>query len=162
TIDKEAAVSSEAVRAAVRVLARGRPDGAVAALLNHLDRAENAGVTDEIRAALAAMAARDEKADPALVAALKDKSASKRGIAAHARCGAKTKDHLPALRKLLADEDEAVRLPVALALAKRGEKEAVGILIAFMDRPPSLSLGAAEDVLFRLAGQDSPRLEGDD
>src|SRR5947209_4361315 len=48
-ITKSASASSEVVRAAVRVLALRQPDGAVAALLGHLDRSENAAVTEDVK-----------------------------------------------------------------------------------------------------------------
>lgn len=161
-IDKLEANSIDVVRAAVRQLALRRPAGTVAALLKHLGRAENAAVSDEIRQSLIELSARGDKADPALIAALASKSAAERCVASLALLAAPGQGHLPAVRKLLGDDDEAVRLPVAVALARRGERAAVPVLLAAMDRPPSLALGAAEDVLFRLAGQDSPRLEGDD
>src|SRR5262249_23201172 len=137
--------SVEITRAAVRVLAKHKPAGAVAALLTHLGRAEDDSVAEEIRLALPALAVREGQADAPLVSALTDKEASKRTAAALAFCRAKVKDQMPAVRKLLKDEDNEVRLAVAVALAQAGEKEAIPVLIAFMDLPPTLKTGAAED-----------------
>src|SRR5207302_1177198 len=119
---------------------------------------ENGSVRAEIGRALVQLAVRDGKAEPAVVAALGDRLAVRRAAAAAALCAARAVDRLPAVRKLLADGDETVRLPVALALVKLGEKDAVPVLIAVMDREPSLTLGPAEDVLFHLAGEKSPHL----
>src|SRR5260370_6680071 len=63
--------------AAVRVLALRKPDGAVEALLNYLPAAEEESVAEEARLALAALALRDGKPDPVLVAALADKAPAK-------------------------------------------------------------------------------------
>ncbi|MFO0926734.1 MAG: hypothetical protein U0736_06790 [Gemmataceae bacterium] len=55
-----------------------------------------------------------------------------------------------------------MRLNVALALARLGEKAAVPVLIAEMDQPPSPRFGQAEDLLMQLAGPKSPRMTEDD
>jgi hypothetical protein len=161
-IDSDVSSSMDLLGAAVRMLAKRKPAGAAAVLLDHLGRAENSTVVEEIRHALVALAVRDGKVEPALVAALRDKVASKRLAAAVALCRAKLTDQLPALRKLLSDPDDSVRLHVALSLALLGEKDAVGALVSFMDREPGLEMGRAEDVLFRLAKDKSPHLTGRD
>ncbi len=161
-IDSDVSASSDLLGAAVRLLARRRPAGAAGVLLAYLPRAENGLVAQEVRHALVGLAVRDGKAEPALVAALRDRSAVKRLAAGLALCQARLPDQLPALRKLLADSDEQVRLALALALVQHNEKAAVPVLVSFMDREPGLHTGPAEDVLFHLAGEKAPVLAGPD
>lgn len=71
------------VAAAVRLLALRRPKGAAEALLNYLPAAD-VGVADEVRAALFALAHADDKPDPVLVEALRDKDQRRRAAAAAA------------------------------------------------------------------------------
>ena len=83
-IDEGTASASTA--AAIRVLARQKPDGAAAALLDFLPAAGEEELAEQARLSLADLAVRDGKADPALVRALTDASAMKRGAAAFALC----------------------------------------------------------------------------
>jgi hypothetical protein len=143
--------------AAARVLAARRPDGAAEALLAFLPGADDETVADEVRAALAAVAVKDGKAAPALVKALGDKLPVKRAAAAAALCRAGARDHFPEVRKLLKDAEPAVRLSAALALAEACDRQAVPVLIELLaDLPPKLGVDA-EESLFYLAGQESPR-----
>ncbi len=64
---------------AVRVLARKHPAKTIETLLNYLPSAEDQSVAEEIRLALVPLAVKDGKSDAALVAALTDKNAAKRG-----------------------------------------------------------------------------------
>src|SRR6185437_9045316 len=74
---------------AVRVLARLKPPEAAAVLLAYLPSAEDESVAETIRQSLTALAVRDGKAEPALLAALTDKTAGKRAAAAVALCRAR-------------------------------------------------------------------------
>jgi hypothetical protein len=71
------------VSAAVRLLALRRPKGAAEALLDYLPAAD-AGVADEVRAALFTLAHADGKPDPVLVEGLRDKDQRRRAAAAAA------------------------------------------------------------------------------
>lgn len=155
-------VSNQLLAAAVRVLAERRPAGAAALLLEQLPAVGDDPLAVDIRAALVPLAVRGGKADPAVTAALKDGSPVRREAAALALAAGGAADALPGLRGLLADADRAVRLNVALALARLGEKAAVPVLIAEMDQPPSPRFGQAEDLLMQLAGSKSPRMAEDD
>ena len=143
--------------AAVRVLALRKPDGAAEALLNYLPVAEEESVAEEVRVALAALALRDGKPDPVLVAALADKVPSRRAAAGAALGRADAAGQRAAVKKLLTDAEPVVRLRVGLALAGR-DKEALPILIALLDNPrlTASDLGPVEDVLYRLAEDKSP------
>src|SRR5262249_59807718 len=99
-----------------------RPAGACEVLLGYLPHADDALVSDEVRAALAALALRDGQPEPALVAALADPAPLRRAGAAEAFCRANVTGLRPAVAKLLRDPEPVVRLRVALALAAAGEK----------------------------------------
>jgi hypothetical protein len=142
--------------AALRLLAVRKPAGAAAVLLDYLPVAEDEGVADDIRAALAALAVKDGKADPALVKALADESALKRATAAEALARAGAKDQRDALVKLLKDQDAGVRQRVALGLLGMKEREAVPVLIDLLGRLPAERGWETEDVLGRLAGEEAP------
>jgi HEAT repeat protein len=161
-VEKDGGVGVTVNAAAVRVLARLRPDGAVAVLLDYLPAVQDESVAGEVREALTRLAVAGGKASPVLVNALKDRSPTRRTAAALALCRAKASDQMPAVRKLLADPDAKVRLSVALALVALRERAAMPVLIALMDQPPTPELGRVEDLLFRLAGEKSPVLAGAD
>jgi hypothetical protein len=144
------------VSSAVRVLARRHPPEAAAVLLAYLPAAEDESVAETIRQALTALAASDGKPEPALVAALEDKSPLKRAAAGEALSRARLPDVLPAVRKLLADRDPRVRLRVGLALAAQRDKDAVAVLIRLLDELPLEETGLLLSLLDRLAGDTVP------
>ncbi len=156
-------LAGQLLASAVRVLGKRRTPGAAALLLAQLPALREERlyrpVVYEVREALVDLALREGKAEPALVAALSDRLAARRAAAGVALARAGGADQLPALRGLLRDPDPEVRLPMALALARLKEKEAVPVLIAALeDQPSSALFAAAEDTLFRLAGDKSPTL----
>lgn len=140
--------------AAVRLLAKANPPGTVEVLLNYLPFASDASVIDEIGRSLTRLAQVDGKPHPALVAALKDKIAVKRGIAAEALAplaGVRAEVAI-----LLTDADPKVRLRAGLALVNARYKEAVPTLIEVMSELPPDDLWPAEELLVRLAGEKTP------
>jgi hypothetical protein len=163
-IEKDAPASLQVGLAVVRVLARRKPEGAAAVLFAYLPSAEDEGLAEEARQALEALARGDGKAIPLLVAGLKDKQAVKRAAAGVVLCRTQALAHLPAVRKLLADPDPAVRLPVALALAATRDKETVPVLIDLLDRLGPKDHGRVLELLYLLAGDKGPALPpaGDD
>ncbi|HVS39600.1 MAG TPA: HEAT repeat domain-containing protein [Gemmataceae bacterium] len=140
-----------AVGAAVRLLARRKPEGAAAALLDFLPAAGEEDMMEQVRLSLVDLAVRDGKADPVLVQALTDASPLKRAAAAFAlgRCG--LADALPAVRKLQEDPDPLVRYQAAMALAAAHDKTAVPALIDLLDQLPRLECSRVEEVLNRIA-----------
>jgi hypothetical protein len=146
------------VRAAARLVAERRPPGAAAVLLDYLPARAEETTAEALRTALAAVALRDGKPEPALVRALTDEAPARRAAAGAALCRAGARDHLPAIRKLLQDPDAQVRLLVGLALADLGEKEAVPVLIALLDALPRNLVAPVEELLYGMAGAKSPAL----
>ncbi len=142
------------VAAAARLLARHRPAGAAAALLDCLPAVADDRAVDALHDALAALAVRDGRADPAVVAALADESPARRAAAGTAL--ARAAEPTPAVRRLLADADPLVRLHVGLALADRGERDALPALVSLLDVLPRNRLWPVEDLLYRLAGGSAP------
>jgi hypothetical protein len=153
---RESDVGPHVVAAAVRVASPRNPKGIVESLLAYLPFADDESVVDEMRAALTKLAVTEGKADPAVLTALKDRSAIRRAIAAEALARSVYRDHKDAIKKTLSDADPMVRFRVAKALALVQERDAIPVLI---DSIPDLSLNAAwqaEDFLLRLAAKDAP------
>jgi HEAT repeat protein len=160
-IDPDAAPPLPAV--AARLLAMRRPAGGAAAVLAYLPSAEDDQMAGELRTALAALAVKDGKADPALVKGLEDKSPARRAAAAEALAFAGAADQRDAIRKLLKDADQDVRLRVAIALSSTQDKEAIPPLIALITELPPARAGQAEYQLRLLAGDGAPEASaGDD
>jgi hypothetical protein len=150
--------STRVLAAAMRVVGRRAPPGAAAMLVQQMPALAAEPVAPAAREALAALAVRGGKADPAVVAALADANPQRRHASALALLAAGGGDALPALRRRLADDDRDLRLDVALGLARLREKEAIPVLIAELDRPFTPRYGQAEEVLARLAGDKAPAL----
>jgi len=149
-------VTTSMVSAAVRVLAREKPPEAAAVLLAYLPDAEEESVAETIRQSLTALAERDGKPEPALVAALTDKSSIQRAAAAVALCRLNAPEVRASVRKVLQDRDPQVRLRVALALTAARDKEAVSVLIRLLDELPLNQTGLVISLLDRLAGDTGP------
>src|SRR5262249_56389320 len=90
---------------------------------------------------------REGKVAPAVVRALEDSLAVRRGAAAEALARRGGSEHRPALRKLLEDTDPGVRLRVGLALVGAGDREAVPALIEGLTGFPQEQAGQAEEAL---------------
>src|SRR5207248_10099654 len=95
---------------AARVVALRKSPGAVEVLLAYLPFCDDEGMMGEVQAALNVVAYTDGKPSPALLKALEDKAAVRRGAAAEALCLGPLGDNLAAVKKLLKDDQPAVRL----------------------------------------------------
>jgi HEAT repeat protein len=142
--------------APLRLLALRRPQGTVEALLAYAPFAESEAIAAQIIEVLASAGCSGKKGDTALVRALEDKASVRRAAAAVALCKGKADAELPAVRKLLGDADATVRLRTAVALAHRGDQNAVPVLIALLADLPLDQVWEAEDVLSALAGDKAP------
>lgn len=144
--------------AAARLLAELKAEGASETLLNYLPLAEDEAVADDVRAALAGVAMRDGKPDPALKAALAEKDALKRGAAAEAFARGGDKAMRGEARKLLeSDADADLKLRVAVALVGGAkDKDVVESMIKLMADVPAEAGWRAEELLVRMAGEKGP------
>src|SRR5262249_2872318 len=116
-----------------RLIALRKPKGAVEALLAYMPFAEDEALLEECQTALNTVAYhKGVKPHPAVVKALRDKSAIRRAAAGAALCHGPFTEFLPEIRKLLRDKEPTVRLKTALALASAKEREAVPVLIALI------------------------------
>ena len=140
------------VAAAARQLARRKPAGAAAALLDFLPAVMDETTTGEIFNAIAAVATREGKPEPVLLRAVTDASPLRRAAAAVAL----RRSDRQAVRGLLRDADAGVRLHAALGLVAAGDRDAVPVLIGLFDTLPRQRLWQVEDVLYRLAGDKAP------
>jgi hypothetical protein len=150
---------SQVAAAAVRALAKLRPKEAAAVLLGFLPMADSDEVAEEIRAALVGLAAADGKPEPALVAALSDKSVVRRSAAYVALAeGGRLKEALPlvaaAVRKE-ADTDAKFLGLWSLLMGTR-QKEFVPDLIDMIPKLPRGRIWQLEEFLLQLAGKGRP------
>jgi HEAT repeat protein/outer membrane protein assembly factor BamB len=144
--------------AAIRLLAVRKPAGTVEALLAFLPFAEDDSLTTEVQHSLVVMAVQNGKPHPALLAALDDKQATVRAVAAEALVGGANEAGRLAVRKLLKDDASTVRLRVALALAQARERDGVTAMIDLITVLPPEHIGSIEDALFQLAGDTAPEV----
>jgi hypothetical protein len=144
--------------AAARLLATRKEDGITEALINYLPLAEDESVGDELRNTFAALAVRDGKLDKTLETALESKDALKRGAAAEAFARANDKASRAKMKELLKKEsDSEIKLLIALALVNDGrDKEVVPEVIRLMADVPSERGWRAEELMWRIAGEDGP------
>lgn len=142
--------------AAARLLAARKPAGAVQVVLDFLPSAGDDLVEEEMLTTLAAVGLPDDKADPVLLAALKDRRLLCRAAAAHVLGASADVQHRQAVRPLLNDPEAKVRLRAAAGLIAGKDKEAIATLIVLLtDAPLPLAL-QAEELLCRLAGEQTP------
>jgi hypothetical protein len=137
---------------AARLLAVRKPAGAAEVLLGYLPFADNDAVFEQIETSLIAVSVRDGKADPALLAAVKDPHAVRRAMAAKLLCQVGGVANAKAVRPLLKDPQPTVRLRAALALADANDSQAIPVLIEWLADAPLPLQSRAEAYLTRLAG----------
>ncbi len=150
--------SNKLLAAAASVLAKRKPEGAAAALLDYLPFAEDPDVLRALNAALAEVAAPDGKLDPALLRGLVDPLAVRRAAAGIALARSAPPERTPAVRNLLKDPAPAVRLRAALALAEAHDADAIPVLIDLLAVLPFEERKGVEEFLTRLAGEWAPVL----
>lgn len=155
--------SGRLTSAVVRLIAARRPAGAASVLLGYLPHADDDGVLEEVRAAMAEVAGSEGKADPAVVAALDDPLPLRRAVAIEALCQNGASAPPARLRKLLEDPMPSVRLRAALALAQAHDQRAIGTLINLLAELPLEQARQAEEFLADLAGDQARKevLAGD-
>ncbi len=147
--------------AAVRAVAKLKPEGAAAALMGFLPVADSDTVAETIREALITLAVKDGKAEPAIVAALTDKSPLRRAAAYVALTEGgdpaeriRIKDSYPKLKEaVLKDSDPEAKFAGlwALALTTR-EKEFIPELIGLIPSVQRGRIWQLEELLLQFAG----------
>jgi HEAT repeat protein len=142
--------------AAARLLAVRKPEGTARVLLAYLPTVDRPALSEEIRHTLTAVALRGGQADPALVAALSDRSPVRRAAAAEALLQGGAAGERPAVARLLRDPDATVRLRVGLLLARARDRSAVSVLIDLLGELPRGQAWQVYDFLSILAGDKAP------
>jgi HEAT repeat protein len=139
-----------------RLVSLRRPDGAAEVLLRYIPFADDDTLAEEVQKALNVVAGSAEKVSPAVLRALEDAAAARRGAAAEAICHLRAVEQYPAVRKLLKDPEPAVRVQAALALVGARERDVVALLIDMLPDLPPQQEAVAEDYLLRLANDRPP------
>lgn len=142
--------------AAARLLASHRPEGTAEALLGYLPLVDDEVLEEEILTTLRAVGTSAGKADESLVAALKDRVPARRAAAAYV-LGRLPASARPRVEPLLEDIDARVRFRAAQGLLAGKNKEAVPVFVALLGKGPEPLAYAAEEVLGRIAGEQSPQ-----
>lgn len=144
--------------AAARLLATRKQDGITEVLMNYLPLADDESVGDEIRNTLAALAVRDGKPDAVLTKALEGKETLQRGAAAEAFARVNDEASRERMAEFLKKETEPeIKLLVALALVNDARnKDVIPEVIRLMPEVPTERAWRAEELLWRLAGEDGP------
>jgi HEAT repeat protein len=155
---------TEVTIAAAKLLAARRPPGASETLLAFLPLADDDSVVLAVKTALGTIVKTSGDPEKALLAALHDPLPLRRAVAVEVLAASGRNELLPNIRELLADAKPQVRLPAALALAKRLDEQGVGVLIDLLAELPPGPRRQAEQALQELAGDWSPNppLAGDD
>ncbi|MCZ2340677.1 MAG: PQQ-binding-like beta-propeller repeat protein [Bacteroidales bacterium] len=149
-------------RAAARALAKLQPEEAAGVLIKFLPLSDSEEVSAEIRLALKALAFRGGKADPALIAALKDTVAVRRSASAVALIEGSPSHQHEAYTEVLAaakrETDVETRFQMLFSLLTVArEKSAVGEIIEALPTLPRGRMWQAEDFLLQLAGDNAPK-----
>jgi hypothetical protein len=144
------------VSAAARLLAGRSEAGSAAVVIAYMHWVPNEAVEEDVTLALMKVVEREKKVDAALVEALKDKSAVRRGAAALAVGRSGGDAERKEVRKLLADPETRVRLRAAQGLVAGRDKSGVPALIELLRKGEAAPL--AEDLLARVAGDKAPKV----
>jgi peptidyl-prolyl cis-trans isomerase B (cyclophilin B) len=151
------------IEAAARLLAARRPAAAAQTLLKFAPFAEDRDALESVRDALTLLAIRDGKPERVLTDALISKQPLWRGLAGEALIRAGQADAVPAVRELLHDADHLVRMRVGLAFVDKNDKSVIPLLIELLADLPRDQSQVIEDLLGRIALENSPDLlQGDD
>src|SRR5262245_15004126 len=134
--------------AAARLVAVRKPAGASQVMLAYLPFADDDGVADELREALAAVALRNGRPDPVLLGALDDPLPIRRAAAVEALVRTRQASAIAASRKALDDGNSDVRLRAAIALVTHAkDRQAVPAMIKLLAEAPQSAGWRIEEVL---------------
>jgi hypothetical protein len=156
---------SQVAAAAVRAVVKLKPKEAAAVLIGFLPMADTDEVAEEIRTGLISLAVSDGKPDPALVAALDDKSVVRRAAAYVALIEGgpvgervRIKEALPLVKAAVRKETDvdAKFLGLWVMLMTTREKEFMPDLLAMIPQLPRGRIWQLEEFLLQLAGDSKP------
>lgn len=146
--------------AAARLMAQRKPAGGLRVLLDYLPSADDPVVAEELREAICTLAVVNGMPDPLLTAALDDQSPARRGAAVVALVRTGRPDAIAAAGRALADGSVDVRRRAAIALVTRAkDRSAVPALIGLLAELPPAEAWPVQELLGRMAGENSPRTE---
>jgi HEAT repeat protein len=141
----------------VRQLAMKKAPGTLEALLRYLPFTRWDDLQEEIWYAIDSLAVRHGKVQPALVAALRDRSPARRAVAGCIIGRVGKRELKTAVRELLHDKQPMVRLRAAQGLLAGKDKAAIPVLIDLLDEPLVEISWQAEELLHWVAGEDLPK-----
>ncbi len=141
---------------ASRLLAERNSAGALETLLAYLPFVDESWVEDEIRQSVKRLGLNDGKAAPALERALTDSESKRRVVAAWIVGLSSDARQRAEVLPRLSDNVPEVRFHAASSLLASQEKAAVPTLIALLSVDIPELAWRAEDLLFRLAGDNAP------
>lgn len=133
-------------------------DEALPVLLEFLPYSEEEGVLDETRRVLLQLGVREGKLHPELLRVLENAQPICRNVALDILCQLNGRASLPLLRKYLKDPQLTLRLRTTLALARRGEGEAIPLLIDLLEHLSIEQGKQVEEFLIELAGDTAPKV----
>lgn len=140
---------------AVQLLGQRKSKEAVDVLLNFAPFVDDDSLTLTLTTALTTLA-KDQKELSRFRIALKSAKPEERAIAAVALTRTLPLKQLDDVQTLLKDDNPEVRMQVGIALAKRGERKAVSVLITLIDQLPQSELWQIEELLYALSTKDTP------
>jgi hypothetical protein len=143
--------------AALHLLARLQPEGTVAVLVGYAPFVDDESVEEALLATLAIVGVRQGQVDPLLVQALVDPQPGRRLAAAYVVGRSGTAEQRGLVRKLLRDADTHVRLEAAQGLIAGRDREGVPALVALLADSPLPIAHRAEEMLYQIAADQSPR-----
>ena len=156
---------SQVAAAAVRAIVKLKPKEAASVLIGFLPMADTDEVAEEIRTGLISLAVTDGKPEPAIVAALEDKSVVRRSAAYVALIEGgpageriRIKEAFPLVKAAVRKETDvdAKFLGLWVMLMTSREKEFVPDLLAMIPQLPRGRIWQLEELLLQLAGAAKP------
>ncbi len=144
--------------AAARLLAVRKPALAVSTLLDYLPHARRGDIVDAVFDALVVLANRPGPALAALQPAVKDSLGLRRAAAGYVLGRMREQALHNAVLPLLSDRDPFVRFRSAQGLLAGQDRRSLPVLIDLLTEPADELRWHAEEVLFRLAGDQAPTL----
>jgi HEAT repeat protein len=144
--------------AAVHLLARRKPAGAVEALLAYIPWVDDTAVEEEVLTALRTLGVRKHQPEASLVKAAADPQPARRAAAGFVLGRLKNPAHKAAVARLLKDKDPGVRYRTAQALFAAKDREGVAALINLLGDAPTELANRVEALLLHIAGEKVPSI----